>query len=181
MPGGHPKGAGLPPIDVDLVLGHVLHAQRPHSRQPGVLHRHAEELIAGRHELGVPEPAAILKHEIESGRRGQLRNRGRRKHVDPRFPDRHEPRRGARRDRFHLEIRALALLPVPQLDEDHGLVLAATAKAHTGDRHGGGHGLALRFPEVGLHLLDHRLGLLEGRAGRVWAETSIMPWSSSGR
>ena len=69
---GDAQGAGLFPVHVDPVFGHVFHAVGPDFRQALVLCRHAEELVAGRHQLLVAEPAPVQQLEVEPGGVAQL-------------------------------------------------------------------------------------------------------------
>ena len=63
---GQAQGAGLVPIHVDAILGHVFQAVGPDLGQDRVLGRHAEELVAGRHQAGVAQAAAVQQLEIEA-------------------------------------------------------------------------------------------------------------------
>ena len=75
---GNPQGAGLVPIHVDVVFGHIFHAVGPDSDQSWVLRRHAEKLVAGRHEFFVTQAATVLQLKIKPGGNAQFDHRRRR-------------------------------------------------------------------------------------------------------
>ncbi len=61
----HPQGASLGPVDVHAVFRHILHAVGADLDQPRILRGHPEQLIAGRHQGGMPVAAAIDELEVE--------------------------------------------------------------------------------------------------------------------
>ena len=69
---GNAQRAGLVPVDVEPVLGHILHAVGPDLRQPRILRGHAQQLVAGGHQGLVAQTAAVLQLEVESLGSAQL-------------------------------------------------------------------------------------------------------------
>ena len=62
---GNPQGAGLFPIHIDPVFGHIFHAVGPDPDQSRILRGHAEELVAGRHQFFVAQAATVLQLKIK--------------------------------------------------------------------------------------------------------------------
>ncbi|OQA36755.1 MAG: hypothetical protein BWY56_01302 [Acidobacteria bacterium ADurb.Bin340] len=158
------EGARLLPIDIDLVLGHVGHAVRTDPGQAVILVGHAQQLVLDLRQLLVAEVAPVLKHEIEARGVAQFRHRRRREGEDHGALDACEVPHGLACNILGAQARLLAQIPVLQLHEHHGLVLAAACEAHARAAHDGLHGLLLVLPEVPLHLLDDGLGLFQGAA-----------------
>jgi len=108
----HAEGAGLVPIHVDAVLGRVLLAVGADLGEDGALGGHAEELIAGFHELGVAEAAAVEQLEIEALAGAELHDGGWRDGEDHGVADLREAHHRALGDGCDLEVGGGAELPV---------------------------------------------------------------------
>jgi hypothetical protein len=76
---GNPQGAGLVPVNIDVVFGHIVHAVGPDPDQTGVLSRHAEKLVARLHEFVVTQPPPVHELQVEAGSYSQFDDRRRRK------------------------------------------------------------------------------------------------------
>ena len=76
---GTPQGAGLVPVHVDPVFGHIFHAVGPDPDQSRILGRHAEELVAGRHQCLVARGRPVQQLKIEPGGIAQFDDGRRRK------------------------------------------------------------------------------------------------------
>ncbi len=74
MDGGdrNPQRAGLFPVHVDPVFGHVFQAVGPNGDQSRVLCRHPEELVASRHQGLVAQTAPVQQLKVKSLGRAQL-------------------------------------------------------------------------------------------------------------
>ena len=88
--------AGFFLVDVDLILGRVLEAVGAHRGEHGILHGHAEQLVARGHERVVAEAGAIHQPQVEAGRGAQFEHRRRREGEREGVLDLHElaPSRG---------------------------------------------------------------------------------------
>ncbi len=62
----NPHGAGPHVVDVELELRGIVLAVGPHRHQFGVLHGHAQKLVAGRHQLVVAQTVAVLQFHVEA-------------------------------------------------------------------------------------------------------------------
>ncbi len=74
---GDPQGAGPHIVDVELELGGVILAVGAHRDQLGVFHGHAQQLVAGLHQLFMPQAATVLQLEVEAVGHTQLKHRRR--------------------------------------------------------------------------------------------------------
>jgi hypothetical protein len=82
---GNPQSAGLVPVNIDVVFGHIVHAVGPDPDQAGVLGRHAEKLVARLHEFVVTQPSPVHELQVEAGAHPQFDDRRRRKSEDHGF------------------------------------------------------------------------------------------------
>ena len=73
----NPLGAGLFPVHVDPVFGHVFHAVWTNLDQPWVLHGHTQELVAGRHKGLVAQAPKVQELKVKPRCVCQFDDRGR--------------------------------------------------------------------------------------------------------
>ena len=99
----------------------------------GFLRGLAQQLVARGEEGLVRQPAAILQHQVEAGGVAELEHRRRRHRDDVGFLDaRRNTCWRAPNKRLHGLRLLLALVPVPQLDEQQAGVLAGAREVEAG-------------------------------------------------
>ena len=131
---GHPQGAGLFPIHIDPVLGHILQAGRPHPGQPRVLGRHPQQLVAGRHQFLVSQPGPVLQFKVETARPAKLQDGRRREGKHSGVPDLRKPGHGPPRQGVYFQIRPRPQVPILEHDESQPGILSGPGKAPAGHR-----------------------------------------------
>jgi len=99
------------PVHVNPEFGHILHAIRPDSHQSLVFCRHAEELVAGVHQSGVPDPATVHQLEINSLSIAQFDNGRGWKGENHGVADFGERPHGPVGNGHYFQVRAVAKLP----------------------------------------------------------------------
>ena len=160
---GQAQRAGLLPVHVNPVLGHIFHAVGPDIHQPTVLRHHAQELVARVHEGGVTKAATVHQLKIDPQGITQFDDSGGREREDHGLAHARKPRHGPAGDGFGPQIRPVAELPVLQLGEHHAVVLRSAGKAHTGNRQTGFHRLLFVLLKIAFDFIgDFQRLLLSG-------------------
>ncbi len=121
------------PIDVDLEGRVVLETVGPHECDGGVLASEREQLVTRLHEPLVAHTAAIFQLEVEARSRAELANRRGIDRDDDGVAVGGEARPDALHESLHPEVRAPPHVPVPEVDEQHSLILSPAGEVVTVD------------------------------------------------
>jgi len=144
-----------------MVFGHIFHAVGPNPGQALILGRHAEKLVAGRHQFIVAQAPTVLQLKFKPGGHSQFDDRRRRESEDHGLFYPGKGPHGAACDGFDLQVRPLAQIPVPEFDKSKSHVLSLTTKTKTGDCNEGFNPLFFMLEEIIPHFVRDRLGLLQ--------------------
>ena len=133
----HAERTGFLAIDFDSERRVVAETVGTHEREGRVLIRQGQQLVAGLHELRMPEAAAILQFHIESRCGAELADRRRIDGNDHGRAVLSEVRREACDQRLYAQVLALAHIPVLEAHEHQALILSAAGEVeaiHLEDR-----------------------------------------------
>ena len=161
---GHAQGAGALVVDGQMVLWLVVQAVRTDLGQYFALGRHAEELVACRHQFLVADTGAVLEEHVETGGVTQLQYRRRGEGEHHRVAEAEEVHLRALGQVEHAVLRR-ALAPWLEHDESHARTLATTGEVEAVHGKYRGDGVLFLVQQVGTHFVDHHLGPLGTGAG----------------
>ena len=120
----------------------------PHGHQARVFGRHAQKLVAGRHEGLVAQAAAVLEFEVEPLGVAELHHGRRGEGEGKPLAEGRKVAHGPSGHRIDLQVRTLAQIPVLELDKRDPHILTATGMADPRDGETGSHRLFLFFQHV---------------------------------
>ena len=104
-------------------MGNVFQPVGTDGGQSRILGGHAEELVAGSHQGGVAQAAAVDQLEVDAAGIAQFEDGGGRKGKDQRVAEAGKRPHGPAGDRLDPQVRPVALLPILHLDKDHAVAL----------------------------------------------------------
>ncbi len=168
---GHPERAGFVPVHIHPVFRHVFQAvgaDLGQDRAVGgrrVHGRHAQELVAGLHELFVAQAAAVQQLEVKPLGLAQFDHRRGREGKHHGVAELRKAHHRAPRHRRDLQLRAVAQIPVFEPHKRQPRVLPLAGEAHPGHRHDGMHGFLFLGEKVIPNIGHHFLGLFKGGIG----------------
>lgn len=145
-------------VNLQTKLRCILLAIGTHRDQAWILTQLFQQLITRFHQRVMPQIAAVLKHQVESGGIAQLRHRRRREGHYQSVPDSRKSLPGTRSYLGNREGFITALVPGSQLDERQTDVLAAARKAETGHSENTRNRIFLVHHKMLLDLTKHFVG-----------------------
>ena len=129
------------------------------------MRRHAQQLIARRHQIGMALPGPRLKVEIKPRHVAQFDHRRRHHREYHRIADLAEGAKGAPGKRLHTLARLSPIFPILELDKGQTHVLPIARKAEPHDAEQGVHDIGFLFEVIILDLLDHLQRPFRARSG----------------
>ena len=152
---------GALPVDIQSELRHIGHPVGPDPHQPLIGRGHTQKLIAGGHQGGMSQPAAVLELKIKTIGHTQFHHRRGRQGINPGIADPGKSGHGPPDHGLDPEIGVITQFPVLQPDKPHTQVLGRPGEipAHQG-QHGINRGRFV-FHKISADLIHDLSGLFK--------------------